>query len=196
MIPWCDESDCQCVLCILCSVAPVPGSFKVHVSSNPEEGSYSHVRAEDVLQTFDWRELRKDVKDMLTKSRVYTLERQYKLIDSPCKAKIISDLERGDPNSATTTLIEYFEANHKGDGMLRFCEFLRDEAEEAGGSAVLEGLADGIERAVKDLGASGTTQHYAIVILISSLSNMNTHTHTHTHTRTHTYYWNIPILYT
>ena len=60
-----------------------------------------------------------------------------------------------DPNSAATTLIEYFEKNHNGDGMLRFCTFLRDEAKEAGGSAVLEGLADRIERAVMDLGASG-----------------------------------------
>ena len=92
---------------------------------------------------------------MLTKSRVYTLERQYKLIDSSCSATIRSDLERGDPDSSATTLIEYFEANHNGDGMLRFCEFLSDESEEAGGSAVLEGLADRIERAVKDLGASG-----------------------------------------
>ena len=91
---------------------------------------------------------------MLTKSRVYTLERQYKLIDSSCNATIKSDLEK-DPNSAATTLIEYFEVNHNGDGMLRFCEFLRDESEEAGGSAALEGLADRIERAVKNLGASG-----------------------------------------
>ena len=136
------------------SVAPVPGPSNVHVSSNPEEKSYSHVRARDALQTFNWRELTRDVKDMLTKTRVYTLERQYKLIDSSCNATIKTDLVK-DPNSATTTLIEYFEANHNGDGMLRFCEFLRDEAEEAGGSAVLEGLADRIERAVKSLGASG-----------------------------------------
>ena len=122
---------------------------------------------------------------MLTKSRVYTLERQYKLIDSSCNAKIRSDLERGDPNSAAITLIEYFEANHNGDDMLRFCEFLRDEAEEAGGSAALEDLADRIERAVKDLGASGTTQHYAIMILTSSQMQTHMHPHTHTHTRTH-----------
>ena len=155
MIPWCDDLDCQCVLCISSSVAPVPGPSKVHVSSNPEEGSYSHVRAEDVIQTFDWRELIKDIQDMLTKSRVYTLERQYKLIDTPCNAKVKSDLEKGDPSSAATTLIEYFEKNHNVDGMLQFCKFLRDEAKEAGGSAVLEGLAGRIERAVKDLGASG-----------------------------------------
>ena len=37
--------------------------------------------------------------------------------------------------------------------LLQFCTFLRDEAEEAGGSAALEDLADRIEKAVKDLGA-------------------------------------------
>ena len=134
---------------------------------------------------------------MLTKSRVDTLERGYNLINSPCNAKIEAQLTNGDPAAAATTLLKYFEKTHKGDGMLRFCTFLRDESEEAGGSVVLEGLADRIERALKDLGVSGTTQH-AIMILTSSLSNMNTHTHTHTrtHKHVHTHYWNIPILYT
>ena len=114
--------------------------------------SYSQVGAKYVIKSFKWGELRKDIEDMLTKPRVDTLERGYNLIDSPCNARIEAQLMNGDPAAAATTLLKYFEKTHKGDGMLRFCEFLRDEAEEAGGSAVLEGLADRIERAVKDLG--------------------------------------------
>ena len=114
---------------------------------------YSHVGAKDVIKSFKWGELRKDIEDMLTKSRVDTLERGYNLIDSPCNAKIEAQLTNGDPSAAATTLLKYFEKTHKGDGMLRFHTFLRDEAREAGGSAALEDLADRIERAVKNLGA-------------------------------------------
>ena len=156
-------SDSQCVLCISCSVAPVPGPSNVHASSNPKEVPTSHVRARDVLKTLNWHELVGDVQDMLTELRVDTLERQYKLIDSSCNAKIQSLLERGKPDRAATTLIEYFEANHSGVDLLRFCEFLRHEAEEAGGSAVLEGLADKLEGAIKDQEPSGIAQHYAIL---------------------------------
>ena len=114
--------------------------------------SYSHVGAKDVIKSFIWRELRKDIEDMLTKSRIDTLEKGYSLIDSPCNAKMEAQLMNGDPAAAATTLLTHFKKTHKGDGMLRFCKFLRDEAKEAGGSAVLEDLADRIERAVKDLG--------------------------------------------
>ena len=113
---------------------------------------------------------------MLTKSRIDTLERGYNLIDSPCNAKIQAQLTNGDPAAAATTLLKYFEKTHKGDGMLQFCTFFRDEAKAARRSAALEGLADRIERALKDLGVSGTTQHYAIMILTSS--QMQTHMHT------------------
>ena len=149
--------DFQCVHCISCSVAPIPGSSNVHVCSNPEEVRTSHVRAEIVLKTLNWHKLKKNVKDMLKKSRVDTLEQHYKLIDSSCKAKIKSLLERGEPDEAATELIDYFKRNHSDVDLLLFCEFLRDEAKEAGRSAVLEDLADWIERAVKDQGPSGIT---------------------------------------
>ena len=156
-------SDFQCVLYISCSVAPAPGSSNVHVCSNPKEVPTSRVRARDVLETLNWRELISNVKDMLTDTRVYTLERQYRLIDSSCNAKIQSLLVGGEPDKAAITLIKYFEVNHSGADLLRFCEFLRDEVKEAGMGAVLEDLADKIERAVKDQGPSGIVQHYAIL---------------------------------
>ena len=87
---------------------------------------------------------------MLTISRADTLEREYNLIDSPCNAKIEAQLDRGDRAAAASKLLKYFDKNHNGDDMLQFCEFLRDEAKEAGGSAALEDLADKIERTVKD----------------------------------------------
>ena len=158
-----DVNQITLSICISCSVAPVPSSSNAHTSFNPKEVPTSHVRAEKVLETLDWCELRKNIKDMLTESRAHTLKRQYNLIDSSCNAKIQSLLGRGEPDSAATKLIEYFEANHSDVDLLRFCEFLRDEAKEAGGSAVLEGLADKIERAVKDQGPSGIAEHYAIL---------------------------------
>ena len=128
-------------------------------SSHLKVTSYSHVKAKDVIKSFNWDDLRKDIEDMLTISRVDTMERGYDLINSPCNAKIEAQLTNGDPAAAATTLLKYFEKTHKGDGMLRFCKFLRDEAKEAGGSAVLEDLANRIERAVKDLGApQGVTE--------------------------------------
>ena len=116
--------------------------------------SYSYAISRDIIKSFKWDDLRKDIGNMLTKSRVDTLERGYNLIDSPCNAKMQAQLMDGDPDGAATTLLKYFEKTHKGDGMLRFCTFLRDEAKKAGGSAVLEDLADRIERAVKDPGVS------------------------------------------
>ena len=97
---------------------------------------------------------------MLTKSRADTLEQHYKLIDFSCNAKIKSLLERGEPDEAATKLIEYFKKNHIDVDLLQFCEFLRDEAKEAGRGAVLLGLANWIERAVKAQRPSGITQHY------------------------------------
>ena len=116
--------------------------------------SYSHVKARDVIKSFKWDDLRKDIENMLTKSRVDTLERDYNLIDSPYNARIKTQLAHGDPAAAAKTLLEYFQKTHQAVAMLRFCMFLRDEARKAGGSAVLEDLADRIERAVKDLGVS------------------------------------------
>ena len=141
----------QCVLCILFFVA---APTQVHVASNPKEVSYSRVRAKDVIKSFNWSKLRRDIENMLTKPRLDTLERGYSLIDSACNAKIAAQLDRGDPAAAASELLKYFERNHNGDGMLRFCEFLRAEAEEAGGSAALEDLADRIERIVKGQGTS------------------------------------------
>ena len=125
------------------------------VDGPPPSESYSHVKARDVLETFMWRDLSKDIKAILKKSRLRTMEKDYKLIDSACKLSIKADLEKGDPDEAATTLIEYFEKNHDGDALLRFCKFLRDEAKEAGGVATLKNLADKIERAVKAKGPSG-----------------------------------------
>ena len=90
---------------------------------------------------------------MLTKPRVDTLEREYNLIDSLCSAMIEAQLDHGDPTAAASELLKYFEKNHNGDGMLRFCKFLRDEAKKAGGSAALVDLADRIERTVEDRGS-------------------------------------------
>ena len=126
---------------------------KVPIASNLREVSYSHVKAKDVIKSFKWKELTKDIKDMLTMSRADTLERGYNLIDSPCNDKIEAQFYHGDPAAAASKLLKYFEKNHNGDDMLRFCKFLRDEAEEAGGSAALEDLADRIEKTVKDQGA-------------------------------------------
>ena len=111
----------------------------------------------------NWPELISNVKDILTDTLVHTLERQYKLIDSSCNAKIQSLLESGKPDKAATTLIEYFERNHSDVDLLRFCAFLRDEAKEAGRGAVLQGLANWIESAVKAQRPSGIAQHYAIL---------------------------------
>ena len=115
--------------------------------------SYSHVGAKDVIKSFIWHDLRKDIEDMLTKPRVDTLERDYNLIDSPCNAKMEAQLTDGDPAAAATMLLKYFERNHSGDDLLQFCKFLRDEANEVKRSAKLNNLADRIERAVKDLDA-------------------------------------------
>ena len=136
------------MLCIFVCFVAVPS--EVHPASDMKEVSYSRVRAKDVIKSFKWRELRKDIEDMLTIPRVDTLEREYNLIDSTCNAKIEAQLDHGDPAAAASKLLKHFEKNHNGDDMLRFCEFLRDEAKEAGRSAVLEDLADRIEKSVKD----------------------------------------------
>ena len=117
--------------------------------------SYRHIKAKDVLGAFNWRELVKDIKDMLTVLRLWSMERHYNLIDSACNSSIKAYLAQGDPDQAGTKLIVYFEKNHDGDALLRFCEFLRDESKEAGGAARLKDLADKIERAVKAKGPPG-----------------------------------------
>ena len=130
------------------------------ISAAPEsspiarEAPYSHIKAEDVINSFGWREITKDVKNMLTKTRAKILERDYFLIDHVSSAAIRADLEKGDPDSAATTLIEYFENNHNGNDLLRFCTFLNDEAEESRSSA-LKNLALRIERTVKNIKPSG-----------------------------------------
>ena len=123
------------------------------VDGLPLRESYGHVKAKDVLGFFKWRELSKDIKAMLKKPRLSIMERDYKLIDSACNLSIKAHLDQGNADEAATMFIDYFEKNHDGDALLRFCEFLREEAEEAGGVARLKDLADKIERAVK--GSSG-----------------------------------------
>ena len=120
------------------------------IPSIPRETPYSHIKAKEVIKSFKWRDITKDVKDMLTINRANLLERDYYLIDSNSSDAIIADLQKGDPVSAATTLIVYFEKNHKGNDLLRFCTFLEDEAKESGSSA-LKDLAVNIERAVKKL---------------------------------------------
>ena len=117
--------------------------------------SYSHVKAENVLRSFKLRELLKDIKDMLTILRLKIMERDYQLIDSACNTSIVADLNHGNLDEAAIALIEYFEKNHDGDALLRFCEFLRDEVKEAGEAPRLKDLADKIERAVKAKRPSG-----------------------------------------
>ena len=169
------------------------------VDGPPPRESYSHVKAKDALETFKWRELLKDIKNMLNKPRLKIMERDYKLINSACNLSIKAALDKGDPDEAATTLIEYFEKNHDGDALLRFCEFLRDEAKEAGDAARLEDLAVKIERAVKAIRPSGiiasfvgltTLSYYNFQKKIHTCTHAHTHTHTHmhacSHTRTHT----------
>ena len=140
------------MLCIF--VCFVASPSEVHVASNPKEVSYSYVRAKDVIKSFKWSELVEGIENMLTKPRADILEREYYLVDSPCNSKIEAQLDHGDPASAASKLLKYFERNHNGDDMLRFCEFLRDEAKKAGRSAALENLADRIEKILKDQGSS------------------------------------------
>ena len=112
----------------------------------PREVPYSHIKAKDVIKSFKWREITNDFKDMLTITRAKILERDYRLIDPASSAAIRADLEKGDQDSAATRLIEYFEKNHNGDDMLRFCTFLKDEGSK---SSALKDLASRIERAVQ-----------------------------------------------
>ena len=119
------------------------------VDGPPPRQSYSHVKAQDILKSFKLRILSKDIKDMLTILRLKIMKRDYSLIDSACNSSISANLNQGKQNEAATTLIEYFEKNHDGNALLRFCDFLRDEAEEAGEAPRLKNLADTIERAVK-----------------------------------------------
>ena len=109
--------------------------------------AYSLVRADDIIIRL---ELTNDVKNLLTVSRVQALSRDYNLVDAACCAEIVASLESRDIDSAATTLVEFFARNHNGDDLLRFCEFLRNEAEVVGGSAAMEEMADRIETAVKD----------------------------------------------
>ena len=115
--------------------------------------SYRHVKAKDVLKAFNWRELVQDIMDMLNEHRLWIMQREYNLIDSTCNSSIKVYLDRGNLDEATTRLIKYFEKNHDGDALLRFCEFLREEA--VGGAPNLKDLADKIERAVKAKRPSG-----------------------------------------
>ena len=111
--------------------------------------TYSHIKAKDVINSFKWREITKDFKDMLTITRAKILERDSSLIDLASSDAIRAYLQKGDPDSAATTLIEYFEKNHNGDDLLKFCTFLEEEAKESGSSA-LKDLALRIERTVKN----------------------------------------------
>ena len=125
------------------------------VNGSPPRESYRHVKAKEVIESFRWRDLSKDIKDMLKKPRLMIMERDHKLIDSACTLSIKAYLDKGDPDEAATMFIDYFEKTHNGDALLKFCEFLRDEAKEAGDAARLIDLADKIERAVKAIGPSG-----------------------------------------
>ena len=125
------------------------------IGDSPPRQSYRHVKAEDVLKSFKWRDLSKDIKDMLTINRLMIMERDHNLIDSACNSSIAAALNQGNPDEAPIAFMKYFEKNHDGDALLKFCEFLRDEAKEAGEAARLKDLADKIERAVKAKGPSG-----------------------------------------
>ena len=154
------------------------------VDGPPPRQSYRHVKVKDILKSFKWRDLSKDIKDMLTIHRLKIMEWDYDLIDSACNASITANLNQGNPDDAATTLIEYFGKNHDGDALLKFCKFLRDEAKEAGEAPRLKDLAGKIERAVKAKGHSGTI---ALFVGVTSVSNYNCQKNTHMHTRTHAY---------
>ena len=157
------------------------------VDGPPPRQSYKHVKAKDALGSLKWRELSNDIKDMLNKPRVDIMQRDYNLIDSACNSSIKTYLDKGDPYEAATTLIDYFEENHDGDALLKFCEFLRDEAKEAGEAPRLKDLVDKIERAVKAERSSGiialivgftTPSYYDCQKKYTHARMHNSHTHT------------------
>ena len=159
------------------------------VDGPPPRQSYKHVKAKDALGSLKWRELSNDIKDMLNKRRVDNMQRgrEYNLIDSACSSSIKTYLTQGDPYEAATKLIDYFEENHDGDTLLKFCEFLRDEAKEAGEAPRLKDLADKVERAVKAKRSSGvialivgftTPSYYDCQKKYTHARLHNSHTHT------------------
>ena len=86
---------------------------------------------------------------MLTRAHVETLKRTLKLIDDKCANRIHQNLD-GDPDSAATTLLLYFEQSHSDDELMKFCEFLRTEARRAGSAPALVALPKKIADAVID----------------------------------------------
>ena len=86
---------------------------------------------------------------MLKDERVVLLEKQYKLIDAGCRHEVAGLLRNGDYGNAANSLLAYFEKNHKGRDLLKFCQFLRDEVKEAGGGATLTAFANKLEKLVK-----------------------------------------------
>jgi hypothetical protein len=97
---------------------------------------------------FSRRELVASVKGILSRYRADLLEIDYELINSDCCAQIKADLRR-DPNEAATTLLEYLERKDSPDDLLKFCKFLREEAQQdVIGRPLLIKLAKQIEGAL------------------------------------------------
>ena len=138
-----------CVICILSLsiVDPLPRPPQPPTSNpDPEPVLFD---PKYVFKKYDWRDLKKDVKDMLTRERVELLAKQYDLINEAHKDAITGHIGNDDYDRAASCLLEYFEKNRNGLDLLEFCKFLRDEARAAGWSVPLTRFADKLENLVK-----------------------------------------------
>ena len=112
--------------------------------------SYSEVTVKNVIRGMTRKNLHDGIKKMLTEHRTTLLCDDWGLINEECRDDILGDLEANHKTKAANRLIDYFHDNHTGEELLHFCDFLTEEAKDAGRNPQLLNLAKAIKKAVHD----------------------------------------------
>ena len=134
----------------------------------------------DVIRGMTRKKLHSGIRKMLTEHRTNLLYDDWGLINEECRDNVLGDLGTNNKTKAANRLIDYFHDNHTGEELLRFCDFLTEEAKDAGRNPQLLKLAKAIKKAVRDA-SSGPSGIYAIldvliIVLFSKQTNISNST--------------------
>ena len=125
---------------------------------------YSGVTVRDVIRRMTRKNLHNGIKKMLTEHRTNLLFDDWGLIDDECKDDILGDLKANNKTKAANRLIDYFHDNHTGEELLHFCDFLTEEANDAGRNPQLLKLPKAIKKAVHDASSGPSGMLYSMFL--------------------------------